>query len=71
MDFLRDLQGVLGLLKMPQISDPILRAIDRQQTACTLYALRSVLTGNGKWSDDLHGPAYQAKFEALCGRWKG
>lgn len=53
------------------MADPILSAIDRQQTACTLLALRSVLSGNGKWSDDLHGPAYQAKFEKLCGRWKG
>jgi hypothetical protein len=52
------------------MADPILRAIDRQQTACTLYALRSDQQTKGKWSDDLHGPAYQAKFEALCGRWK-
>ena len=52
------------------MTDPILSAIDRQPTACTLLALRSIMRGKGTWSDPIHGPAYRAKFEALCGRWK-
>lgn len=53
------------------MTDPILSAIDRQPTACTLLALRSIMRAHSRWSGTIHGPAYRAKFEELCGRWRG
>lgn len=52
------------------MSDPILTAIARQKLACTLHALRTDRQEAGKWSDDLHGAAFEAKRVELEGRWK-
>lgn len=51
------------------MADPILSAIDRQQTACTLLALRSVLRRDGRWSEAKHGAAFLAKYEERAARW--
>lgn len=51
------------------MTDRILAKINEQRTACTLLALRSHLIEADKWNDETHGPAYRAKFSALCARW--
>ncbi len=52
------------------VSDPVLAAIHRQNTACCLHALRGTMQGQGKWSDDLHAAAFEVQRQELEGRWK-
>jgi hypothetical protein len=52
------------------MTDPILTAINRQKSSACLYALRIHLRRDGKWSDDLHNSAFDAKTVKLEAGWK-
>ena len=52
------------------MSDPVLSAIARQKASCCLFVIREDMKAKGKWRDDLHEPAYQAKTQELEARWK-
>lgn len=52
------------------MSDPVLAAIDRQRSSACLFALRTHLRSDGKWSDELHDPAFDAKTQELEANWK-
>lgn len=50
--------------------DRIIAAIERQDLACTLLALRTHLRELGQWSEAEFGPAFAAKRKQLESRWK-
>ncbi|AHD02935.1 hypothetical protein [Leisingera methylohalidivorans] len=50
--------------------DPIITAINRQRSSCCLFALRIHMRRAGKWSGELHGPAFDAKTQEIEAYWK-
>lgn len=52
------------------MSDPILDAIRKEKSCAVLRSIKAWAIGKGKWSDDLHLAAFEAKHKELEGRWK-
>ena len=51
-------------------TDKVLAAIERQDLACTLQALRSHCEREGLWDDARHEAEFDAKMTVLSEVWK-